>query len=73
MTLSVVFACPHNAPYKAVLSVQDRGTHPETFADVWREVQEHKVDPGHCVELYVTDTRRIIVTEERLPEILREA
>lgn len=67
MTLHLVVSSPsRTANYTAVLITEDRiyDRENDVLTDEWTEVNRVKVEPGHCAELYITDTRRMRIVEE---------
>lgn len=75
MTLPLIISSPSNAPYGARVQVKDekpveaasrREGQPDTE---YVTTAEHMLDPGQCVEVYITETRMLSITEYHLPVI----
>lgn len=70
MTLSLIISCPHNSPYRLHASIQDKNHDPSAHGakEKWPQADWFRLDPGQCKETFLTSTRRIMLTEELLPE-----
>lgn len=70
MTLHLVISSPNkDASYGARIEVVDRVQPAPGAADEFTIAQVHNLDPGQSVDLSITDTRSLRITEYHIPKI----
>ena len=71
MTTSVLIHCQPQDRYRVKVECLDRQwyTARNALSDEWKETGEpYFVEPGHQMQTYCTDTRKLVITEVPLPE-----